>query len=37
VTIFQKGRIRLDADLVQQSADGVEVYARMGDRLGEAP
>jgi phosphatidylserine decarboxylase len=36
VTIFQPGRIKLDADLVQHSADGIEVYARMGERLGEA-
>ena len=35
VTIFQKGRIRLDADLVRHSAEGLEVYAKMGDRLGE--
>jgi len=36
VTIFPRGRIRFDADLVQQSAAGLEVYARMGDRLGAA-
>jgi phosphatidylserine decarboxylase len=36
VTLFQPGRIKFDADLVQQSADGLEVYARMGERLGEA-
>jgi len=36
VTIFQKDRIKLDADLVQHSAEGLEVYAKMGDRLGEA-
>ena len=36
VTIFQPGRIKLDADLVQQSAAGLEVYARMGERLGIA-
>jgi phosphatidylserine decarboxylase len=36
VTIFQPGRIKLDADLVAQSAQGLEVYARMGERLGEA-
>jgi phosphatidylserine decarboxylase len=36
VTIFKPGRIRLDEDLVQQSAAGLEVYARMGERLGEA-
>ena len=36
VTIFQAGRIKLDEDLVSHSAEGLEVYARMGDRLGEA-
>lgn len=37
ITLFQPGRIKFDADLVQHSADGLEVYARMGERLGEAP
>lgn len=36
VTIFAPGRIRFDADLVAQSAQQTEVYARMGERLGEA-
>jgi phosphatidylserine decarboxylase len=36
VTLFQRGRIQLDADLVAQSAAGLEVYAKMGDRLGTA-
>lgn len=36
VTIFKKGRITFDADLVQQSAAGLEVYAKMGERLGGA-
>jgi phosphatidylserine decarboxylase len=36
ITLFQRGRIRLDADLVAQSAQCRETYARMGDRLGEA-
>jgi len=36
VTIFQPGRIKLDADLVEQSATGMETYARMGERLGQA-
>ena len=36
VTIFQRGRIKLDTDLVTHGAAGLEVYARMGDRLGEA-
>ncbi len=37
ITLFQRGRIRFDADLLASSADHLEVYARMGDRLGEAP
>jgi phosphatidylserine decarboxylase len=36
ITIFQAGRIKLDDDLVSHSAEGIEVYARMGDRMGEA-
>jgi len=36
VTLFRPGRIRFDADLVAQSASQMEVYAKMGERLGEA-
>jgi phosphatidylserine decarboxylase len=36
VTVFAKGRIRFDADLVSSSADQREVYARMGESLGRA-
>jgi len=36
ITLFQRGRIRFDADLLASSADAVEVYAKIGDRLGEA-
>lgn len=36
VTLFEPGRIALDRDLVEQSADQCEVYARMGERLGVA-
>ncbi len=36
VTIFQPGRIRFDADLVEQTANGLETYALMGERLGTA-
>ena len=36
ITLFQPGRIRFDSDLVEQSRQCVETYARMGDRLGEA-
>jgi phosphatidylserine decarboxylase len=37
ITLFAKGRIRLDPDIVGQSEAFVETYARMGDRLGAAP
>jgi phosphatidylserine decarboxylase len=37
ITLFQRGRLRCDTDLLASSADAVEVYAKMGDRLGEAP
>ena len=36
ITVFQRGRIRFDADLVAQSAGCQETYAKMGERLGEA-
>jgi phosphatidylserine decarboxylase len=36
ITIFQPGKIRFDADLLKPSAEGMEVYAKMGERLGEA-
>lgn len=36
ITIFQRGRIRFDADVLEQSAQHMETYARMGDRLGES-
>jgi len=36
VTIFQPGKIKFDADLVQHSAENLEVYAKMGERLGVA-
>jgi len=36
VTIFQPGRITFDRDLVEQSANQLEVYAKMGERLGVA-
>ena len=37
ITLFQRDRIRLDTDLLAQSAGCIETYAKMGDRLGEAP
>lgn len=36
ITLFQRGRIRFEADLVTQSAQHRETYAKMGDRLGVA-
>jgi len=36
ITIFQAGRIQIDADIAEQSRQQIETYARMGDRLGEA-
>lgn len=32
VTLFQKGRITFDSDLLEQSAAGIESYGRMGER-----
>lgn len=34
--LFEPGRVRLEADLVEQSRGGRELYARMGERLGAA-
>ena len=34
MTFFQKGKIRLADDLIDQSASGLELYARMGDHMG---
>ena len=34
ITLFARDRIRFDADLVEQSAQYRETYAKMGDRLG---
>ena len=36
ITLFARKRMRFDADVSAQSAQFVETYARMGDRLGEA-
>ncbi len=36
ITVFAKGRIAFDADLVEQSTQFIETYAKMGDRLGVA-
>lgn len=37
ITVFAAGRIRFDEDLVAQSRECIETYAKMGDRLGVAP
>ena len=34
VTLFERGRVRLAEDLLRHSARRVELYARLGDRLG---
>ncbi len=31
-TVFQKGAIQFDDDLIEHSANGIEVYAKMGER-----
>ncbi len=35
ITIFEPGRVRLDADLVEHSAARHEVYARMGEHMAQ--
>jgi phosphatidylserine decarboxylase len=37
ITVFARGRLRFDSDLLEQSAQFTETYARMGDRMGEKP
>lgn len=37
LTLFEPGRIELDADLRDCSARRIELYARFGDRLGASP
>ena len=37
ILLFRRGRIRFDDDLTGNSAEGLETYARMGDRLGTVP
>ncbi len=34
ITLFQRGRLRFDPDLVEQSRNGIETYAKMGERMG---
>ena len=35
ITLFERGRVQLAEDLLEQSARRVELYARMGDRMGK--
>lgn len=35
ITLFQRGAIQFDADILAHSAEHRETYAKMGDRLGE--
>jgi phosphatidylserine decarboxylase len=37
ITLFQRGQIVFDADLVEQSRQHIEAYAWMGERMGVAP
>jgi phosphatidylserine decarboxylase len=37
ILVFEAGRIHFDPDLIKHSREGIETYARMGDRLGTAP
>jgi phosphatidylserine decarboxylase len=34
--LFEKGRIEFDADLVKNTAAGIETYARVGERMAQA-
>lgn len=34
MVLFEPGRVELDTDLLEQTAQGRELFARMGDRLG---
>lgn len=36
ITVFEPGRIRFDSDLVEHSAAQTELYAKIGDRMGQA-
>jgi phosphatidylserine decarboxylase len=35
VLLFEPGRVAIDADLLEYGGQGIEVYARMGERFGE--
>ena len=34
--LFEKGRIKFDADLLENTANGIETYARIGESMGQA-
>ena len=34
--LFEKGRIDFDADLLENTANGLETYARVGERMGRS-
>jgi hypothetical protein len=34
--LFEKGRIEIDADLLENTDNGLETYARVGERMGRA-
>jgi hypothetical protein len=36
ITVFEPGRVTLCEDLVRNTAEGFETYARMGGRMGRA-
>ena len=35
ILLFERGRVVVDADLLEHGGEGREVYARMGERFGE--
>ena len=37
ITLFARGRIAFDPDIAAQSAQCIETYAKMGERMGERP
>ena len=36
VVLFEKGRVEFDADLLENTANGLETYARVGERMAQA-
>ncbi|MBT3635940.1 MAG: phosphatidylserine decarboxylase [Opitutae bacterium] len=34
LTLFEEGKVTLSSDLLEHSSKGIELYARMGDRMG---